>query len=71
MNLTGEGYEYVTEDGSTQEQPVYIHRLVAVAEYGIDAVKDMDVHHKVPIQWLNVPDNLEPVDPIEHRTSHL
>jgi hypothetical protein len=68
MKTNGEGYEYVEDDdGNT----MYLHRLLAMAEYGVDAVADMEVHHKVPVQWLNVPDNVEPLDPDVHSQMHL
>jgi len=68
----GEGYEEVT-DG---EDRAYLHRLVAVAEYGFDAVADMDVHHKEifdgrSVPFANAPEWVEPKDPMEHRIGHL
>lgn len=69
--VSGEGYEYITESGSTRDTPVYVHRLVAVAEFGFEAVCDMDVHHKISVPWYNSGDNVEPMDPYEHRIGHL
>ena len=70
IKTNGEGYEYVEEErGGT---PVYIHRLIAVAEYGFEAVtSEMDVHHKISVSWLNFADNLEPKEKWEHRIGHL
>lgn len=48
---------------------VLIHRLCAVAWFGEDAVTGNDVHHRVPIPWLNVESNLTPLPPEEH--AHL
>lgn len=47
-----------------------VHRLLAVAEYGFDAVKDKHVHHKNGIPWDNRADNIELVTPAEHREYH-
>lgn len=48
-----------------------IHRLLAVALYGVDAVAGKHVHHKNGIPWDNRPENLELVDPVEHARIHL
>jgi len=44
----------------------YHHRLIAVAEYGIEEVKDKEVHHKNGIGWCNWRENLELLDTSEH-----
>lgn len=49
---------------------VQVHRLVAIAEYGLDAVVDNHIHHKNEIPWDNRPENLEPMDPSEHLKHH-
>lgn len=64
----GDGYEYIQEDG---ELAMSMHRLTAVAEYGLDAIDGMDVHHKISIGWYNTCENLEPQDSYEHRLGHL
>jgi hypothetical protein len=67
---SGEGYEYVAEDKSST--PAYIHRLVAVAEHGFEAVTDdMDVHHEMSVPWYNSAENLEIEGWREHRVAHL
>lgn len=67
-------YEYwmtrVWEDGERVTKNLYVHRLLAVAEYGFDEVKDRDVHHKIPIPWLNTHDNIELVGKSEHGEYH-
>lgn len=60
------GYEIIHGDGSS----IPVHRLVAVAEYGIDAVKGMHVHHKNNIPWDNRPENLQLLTPAEHTRLH-
>lgn len=50
---------------------VFVHRLVAVAHYGFDAVCGMDVHHKNGYSFDNRPENLEPIDHGEHASLHI
>jgi transcriptional regulator with XRE-family HTH domain len=61
------GHEYI----SSQSNSVYIHRLLAVAEYGIERVKGNDVHHINGIAWDNRPDNIEVLCREEHNRRHL
>jgi len=67
-------YEYwmtkVWEDGEPTTKSVYVHRLLAVAEHGFDAVGGKDVHHKNAIPWLNTPDNIEVLSRSEHLSEH-
>lgn len=49
---------------------IAVHRLVMVAEHGVDAVEDMEVHHKNEIKWDNRPENLELMTTTEHRKHH-
>lgn len=68
----GGGYEMTR--GNAELEPgvwvntpaVPIHRLAAVAWFGYDTVVGKDVHHRVPIPWLNVESNLTPVPSPEH-----
>lgn len=79
VRATGEGYEYLTDTDphSAQERPVYVHRLSAIAwildeaqwrDEGVSALAGHDVHHEVPVPWLNTEANLELVDALEHRS---
>lgn len=52
------------------QQTLYVHRLLAVAVYGFDAVVDNHVHHINEIGWDNRPENLELVTNAEHGTRH-
>lgn len=61
-----DGYEVWDIDEGT----VPVHRLLAVAEYGFEAVAGNDVHHRRDIKWLNVPWNLEPLTRKEHIREH-
>lgn len=56
---------------STAEFTFCVHRLIAVAEYGIEPVKGMHVHHKSGIPWDNRPGNLKLVTNSEHQREHL
>lgn len=70
LKMTGDGYEYVSERKT--DRPAYIHRLLYVAEHGFDALKPTDdVHHKIPIPWLNTPDNLVAQPAPVHRSWNL
>ena len=66
------GYEvwrvYRPETQKTITFPV--HRLVAIAEYGVEAVAGNDIHHKNEITWDNRPENLEPLPRGEHLKLH-
>jgi len=70
MDSVERGYERVKTTVSGETVQVYIHRLTAVAEYGIEAVKGKDVHHKNEIKWDNRAENLQLFEPSEHRSTH-
>lgn len=65
-----EGYPLWREYHDGEYNRVLVHRLLAVAEFGFDAVVGKDVHHKNGIRFDNRPDNIEPLDPSEHRRLH-
>jgi len=64
------GYEVISTKVNGVQKSVRLHRLVAVAEYGYDAVVDKSVHHESNIPWDNRPENLEPMTRAEHRSLH-
>jgi len=71
-NSVSSGYftgsnDYMYFRGVRNSDYVPIHRLVAVAEYGFDAVVDKEIHHKNGMPWDNRPENLEPLSKEEHR----
>jgi hypothetical protein len=65
--VSGSGYPTIVVDG----EAVYVHRLSAVAECGLDAVRGRDVHHVDGNPFNSGRDNLRPLDRYAHRTRHL
>jgi len=53
-------------DGEKKKYSVRFHRLVAIAEHGFDKVCGNDIHHKNGCRYDNRPENLEPVDELDH-----
>lgn len=49
---------------------VSVHRLVVVAEEGLEAVEGKVVHHKNHIPWDNRPSNLKLMDREDHSAYH-
>jgi hypothetical protein len=69
--MSPDGYEcWTVYDGQRESHTVRVHRLVAIAEYGFDAVSGNVVHHKNQIPWDNRPENLEPMSRGEHSELH-
>lgn len=53
-----------------EKRTVFVHRLLAVAIWGFEAVRDHDVHHKNEVRWDNRPGNLELMEHGEHSSHH-
>lgn len=77
MNLRVNGNDYLEwwhqeyeNSEVVRRETCRVHRLVAVAEYGFDAVAGSVVHHKNGVKWDNRPGNLELMDHGEHSTHH-
>ncbi|SEO73001.1 HNH endonuclease [Halorientalis persicus] len=64
------GYEEIRNEYQGERDSVLIHRLMAVAECGFDAVAGKDVHHENGIQWDNRPRNLSLMTRSEHVSEH-
>jgi len=60
-------YDYY---GKSRGKSVAVHRLLAVAEYGFDAVCEMVVHHENGVKWDNRAKNLSLMTPSEHARAH-
>ena len=69
---------YKNPDGYMQWQTIYhgeryeayVHRLLAVSEYGFEAVSGKVVHHKNGVKWDNRPSNIEILTNSEHGDVH-
>ena len=70
IHITEHGYVRVQEESLGTVDRFQLHRLVAVAEYGIEEVAENHVHHKNNIKWDNRPSNLEIIDPEKHGRIH-
>jgi DNA-binding XRE family transcriptional regulator len=66
--ICSEGYEKWVDTVTRGCVPV--HRLLAVSEFGVEAVKDMHVHHINHHKLDNRPENISLMEPGEHRAYH-
>ncbi|WP_425604265.1 homing endonuclease associated repeat-containing protein [Natrinema gelatinilyticum] len=65
------GYERWGHTHNGVQVEVSVHRLLAVAEHGIDKVDGKQIHHKKPIPWLNTPDNIIALTKRQHLALHI
>lgn len=74
-----DGYEYWHGQDAGGVFFILHHRLLAVAEYGLDVVRGADVHHgkenasrlpPVEIPWTNWRENIEVMGKSEHASHH-
>ncbi len=65
-----DGYERWNFQSLYNNCQVRVHRLLAIAEYGVDEVVGKHVHHKNGIKWDNRPANIELLTPSEHMKLH-
>jgi hypothetical protein len=69
--LSQRGYSvWQSHDPDGVHRGMKVHRLLAIAEHGIGAVKDKVVHHENGIKWDNRPENIEVMDETEHLRQH-
>lgn len=64
--MNGDGYEYISVDGHL----VPHHRLLACRDENVGTVSEKECHHRIPIEWLNIPGNIDPVSRGEHAQIH-
>lgn len=64
------GYERWRHQIDGTKYSVSVHRLLAVAEFGFDAVADMQIHHMNSIPWDNRPSNIELLSIEDHTRLH-
>jgi len=64
------GYCYWRDYSLDNTTPVPVHRLLAVAEYGFNAVEGMHVHHSDGVKWHNTAENIELKAPSKHAKDH-
>ncbi|MFC7216462.1 HNH endonuclease [Saliphagus sp. GCM10025334] len=70
FHTKSDGYERWSNTFDGTHYVVYVHRLLAVSEFGFDAVSDMEVHHINGIEWDNRPENLELLSKSDHGRHH-
>lgn len=68
---TKQGYVMVRTTKGGEPLTAAMHRLLAVSEYGFEAIEDKIVHHKNKIPWDNRPDNIELTTQSEHAKHHV
>lgn len=68
--MSHKGYPcwFFDEEGSKRR--VRVHRLAAVAKFGLDSVKGMSVHHQSGVPWDNRLSNLELISNEKHAKHH-
>jgi len=65
------GYEQIKHSVDDTTKQYKIHRLLAIAKYGYNEVKDKRVHHKNGVKWDNRHENITLVeDQAEHAQYH-
>lgn len=67
-----DGYRLWQHSVGNNESPerVFVHRLLAVSEYGLEAIAGEDVHHKNNHRFDNRPENIEIKTRSDHSKEH-
>lgn len=71
FTITSREHSYEMWDDNDATTQVRVHRLLAVAEYGLDAIKGKHIHHINGIEWDNRPGNIKPLHPENHTKLHF
>ena len=70
-NTSPAGYErWQLNAGEDRGRTVSVHRLAAVAWFGIESVAGKHVHHKNGVKWDNRKENVELLEASEHMRLH-
>lgn len=64
------GYETSQSQINGEKDVVLIHRLAAVAWFGLERVKNNEIHHETNVGWDNREEVLTPMEPGEHMRMH-
>lgn len=71
IHTNGNSYTEVRNPDRSRSAGVLHHRLIAFGMGEIESLSDgREVHHKNRVPWLNYPENIEAVDPTDHRVKH-
>jgi len=65
-----QGYEAWRSWNKDGEELMYVHRLLAISEFGVEEVAGNHVHHKNKIPWDNRPENIEVKNEKQHLGDH-
>jgi len=64
------GYERWYNQHEDDHYSLYVHRLLAVAEYGLSEVSGSVIHHENNIPWDNRPENIRVFESQSEHSSH-
>lgn len=71
LEFNPDGYVSLRAAADNREFRLYLHRLTAYAHGDLDGLDDhREVHHRDGDRWNNSPDNLEALEPRDHRRAH-
>jgi hypothetical protein len=65
-----QGYPRVAHHDGDNRHHFRVHRLLAIAEHGIEAIRDDVVHHRNNVKWDNRPSNITVMSNGDHVAHH-